>query len=578
MKEALKSASAALPLLLGCLFLAFFVTLLRELPALGDPQIINDDDVRMNMYWMRRFQDPALFHDDLLTDFASSPKYAPKGWAALYRIGSYVIDPVRLSSVLPLIITPLVAFYLFRLGSLIKDHLAGLLLVAFYLTDVATNPTVPTGHARSLLLPFLVPFIYYLLRKKYLVVVTLVAAAPLFFPPVVPLCLGILALSLWNLRRGCLALTRPAVLSVFLGLILAFANLAPVFIFYHNERIGPMVTKAEALKMPEFYKGGREVYFRESWLKFLAFDNSGIIRKSHVVEISTLILLSATVWITLRKTGRLSLPQEVLYLPIASLVMYLLAHFFLFRLYFPGRYTHESIPLFLMLFVSTHLYDAVSHWVGAPEHWSVFSHRHVRLTLLGGVLLAFFIVQYRWPDRRSTSLLRNPLPQLTDYLGTLPKDTLIAGHPTDMDWVPIFARRKVLVSDELSLPFYAAYYGEVRRRTYDLFRAYYADSPEQIDTFARKYGVDYLVVNLRHFALDYLGRRDYYYRPFNEVIAEVVSKNVSRGFAVLRYPPERITFLSGAMMVIRFNRGYDNRPHEASLGVTKTSTRRLGQN
>ncbi|MBI3781592.1 MAG: hypothetical protein HY278_11150 [candidate division NC10 bacterium] len=571
------SPSARLPILLGCLLIAFFVTLLRELPALTDSQIINDDDVRMNMYWMRRFQDPALFHGDLLTDFASSPKYAPRGLAALYYLASYAIDPVRFSSVLPLILIPLTALYLFRLGSLLRDNLAAVMLVSFYLIDVATNATVPTGHARFLYFPFLVPFLYYLVQKKYLIVTAMVGMAPLFYPPIAPLCLGILGLNLWDLWNRRLVLTRPAVLSVLFGTVLAFATLAPAFVLYRDKGIGPMVTKEEALKMPEFHKGGREVYFRGSWPKFLLFDNSGIIRRSDIASITVLISISAVLLITLIRRGWLSLPQEVVYLPIASLAIYLLAHFLLFRLYFPGRYTHNSIPLFLMIFVSTHLHDGVSRWVSALKQWKGFPQRtHAVIAILAVILLSYFILLYRGPGRRSTPLLRNPFPQLTDYLSTLPKDALIAGHPTDMDWVPIFARRKVLVSDELSLPFYVAYYGEIRQRTYDLFDAYYGPSAEQIDAFARKYGVDYLVVNLRRFAVDYLARGDYYYRPFNEFIAALISRNLSGGFAVLRYPPDRIAFLSGAMMVIKLDRGSGNRAHGAPLEITMVNTQRPG--
>jgi len=567
-----KSASGSLPLLLGCLLVAFFVTLLRVLPALTDPQIINDDDVRMNMYWMRRFQDPALFQDDLLTDFAASPKYAPKGWAALYYIASYAIDPVRFSSVLPLILAPLTALYLFRLGSLIRGNLAGMTLVSLYLIDVATNSIVPAGHARFLYHPLLIPFLYYLLSKKYPVVVALVAAAPLFYPPLVPLCLVILAMNLWDLQRCRLALTRPAVLSLVLGFLLSFGSLAPAFVFYEDNRIGRMVTKEEALKMPEFYKGGREVYFRESWFKFLTFGNGGFVRAANVKSMFSLIILGAVIAVTLRRTSRLSLPQEVIYLPLASLVMYLLAHLLLFQLYFPSRYTHGTFPLLLMIFVSTHLNDAISRWVEALKRWRWLPLRpHAPMAILTVVLLMYAVILYRWPEHRSTTLLRNPFPQLTEYLSTLPKDTMIAGHPTDMDWIPIFARRKVLVSDEMSLPFYVTYYGEITRRTYDLFDAYYATAPEQLDAFARKHGVDYLVVNLGHFAPDYLARKNFYYRPFNEFIVALISRNLSGGFAVLRYPLDRITFISGSIMVIRLDRSAGDQTNSASPRTVASS-------
>lgn len=562
----INTRSATVPLLFGCVLVAFFLTLHRELPALTDPQIINDDDVRVNMYWMRRFQDRALFQDDLLTDLAASPKYAPRGWVALYYVASYLIDPVRFSSVLPLILIPLTVFYLFRVGSLIRDNLAAVILALLYILIEGTSFYVPTGHARSFYLPFLTAFLYFLLKKRSLLTVLLVAMAPLFYPPLVPLFLGMLVLNVWDVRRRRLVLTRPAVLPIFLSLLLAFASLAPAFVFYQDARIGPMVTKEEALNMPEFNKGGREVYFRASRLRFLAFGNGGIAPAANVKSLIALLVLSAAVVITLRGTGRLSLPQEAVYLPIASLAMYLLAHLLLFRLYFPSRYTQEALPLFLMIFVSAHLYDAAFRWVDTLKQRRWIPHHLDPVTaFLLVILLSYAVFLYGRPERRSISLLRNPFPKLTDYLTTLPKDALIAGHPTDMDWVPLFSRRKVLVNDELSLPFYVNYYREISRRTYDLFGAYYARSPDQIDDFARKYGVDYLVVNLRHFSPDYLGRKNFYYRPFNEFIAGVVSQNLAPGFAVLRYPPDRIAFVSGPMMVIGLGRGPGNRAASTPL-------------
>jgi hypothetical protein len=69
---------------------------------LGFEGLVFDEDARQHVYWTARFQDPALFPNDLITDFASSTKIAPWGYQLIYRLGTHFMAPLPFSQLLSL--------------------------------------------------------------------------------------------------------------------------------------------------------------------------------------------------------------------------------------------------------------------------------------------------------------------------------------------------------------------------------------------------------------------------------------------------------------------------------------------
>jgi hypothetical protein len=132
-----------------------------------------------------------------------------------------------------------------------------------------------------------------------------------------------------------------------------------------------------------------------------------------------------------------------------------------------------------------------------------------------------------------------PDVQLMEFLKTLPKDALVAGHPFVMNPVPLLARRKVLASHELSLPYYPGYYGRIRQRIMNFFEAYYADSWETVEAFVRRYGIDVLVVRKEHFDPVFL-EGPVYYEPFNQTVKERLKKG--KDFVLEMPSPEKLCF------------------------------------
>jgi len=137
--------------------------------------------------------------------------------------------------------------------------------------------------------------------------------------------------------------------------------------------------------------------------------------------------------------------------------------------------------------------------------------------------------------------------EMLAFLETLPKSALVAGHPMDMNDVPLLAKRKVLANQELSLPYHTGYYSKVKERLLDLFRAYYASSWEEVEAFVTKYGITALVVNKEHFANNPSDTR-VYFEPFDSFVKELMGDG--KNFVLCSPPRERICFENGRYLVL----------------------------
>jgi hypothetical protein len=105
-----------------------------------------------------------------------------------------------------------------------------------------------------------------------------------------------------------------------------------------------------------------------------------------------------------------------------------------------------------------------------------------------------------------------------------------------MDNVLTFGERNVYVSFELAHPWSTAYWAQVAPRLERLFRAYYAEDPAELARFCARERIDFLVVDRRHFAPEFL-RGAPFFAPFDRFIRETAGHG---HFAVLNQDLPRI--------------------------------------
>lgn len=129
--------------------------------------------------------------------------------------------------------------------------------------------------------------------------------------------------------------------------------------------------------------------------------------------------------------------------------------------------------------------------------------------------------------------------ELYRFISTLPKDIYLAGHPADLDDIPIYAKRKVFDNSEFSV---------VGERIIDLFAAYYSTEAAELCNFCSRYGVDCWLVNRARFAQRYLSDERIYFDPYNDFVVDKVKGE--KDFILNGIPKDKILFERGNIFII----------------------------
>lgn len=514
----------------------------------GVDLIVMDDDARQHVFWTARFQDPELFQDDLLTEFISSVGIAPLGYQLVYRMGVQFLDPLPLSQILSLILLVLSLFgleaLLNNLGADKRGRTFSLILFSFYsLYD--SSGGLPRGFA----FPSLIWFLVFYVRENALGQGLVVFLQSVFYPPILLNSVALAALGMvrsmkregWGWKgAGKIA---PIALSCFLSL--GFL----IFIYggFDTELWGSQVSVEEAKSMPEFHEDGRSKFFRDNLLDYFLLGRSGI-GITRIIGFITIVIGM----VLFGGRGVFTSPKIAWELTWTSLVLFILAHLLLFKLHLPSRYTMYTLPLALLLTIGKttafFVQSLEKKWAGTIERVRNIP-KPVGLCFLLLGLAAYCFIQGHFILTRDTQVatVDRVEKEMLAFLETLPKSSLIAGHPNDMNDVPIISKRKVLANQELSLPYHRSYYNKVKERIFDFFKAYYAESWEEIESFVEKYGITALVVNKVHFANGHKDDR-IYFEPFNSFVRELIK---GREHFILSSPPrEMVCFENDRYMVL----------------------------
>lgn len=508
--------------------LAAIIFFYAHLPALMNPYVINDD-VRQQIFWMQQWQDPTLFQDDLLADYARL--YVPWGVQGLYWLASLIINPLLFSKLLPAFLFVLLSATLYQIGFLTEDRRLGWFAVsAFWLMPFFLD-NLSGGLARAFAAPLLALFwCFWLSGNSRGMALTMLLQA-LFIPYIFPVCASsvIIAWILEKTRQGDPP-PFPASAANLACLALAAGLIALYYYRLTWSGFGPMVSAADMVNRPEFTSPGRlhiVPLYSLPWEIIRLWDFIAPFRELGDVIgalVCGLLVLGAFcgAW---NIPWRSVLPrlQPVWCLGLASLLWYALARLFLLKLFIPNRYLIYTGSLFLCVGLA-HCFHALTK--------NLFRSRLVPMVTLALVLVL--------------SALRLHGVGLIDYstgsslyvaLSKIPKEALVAGHPNVMDNAPTFAQRRAFITFELAQPWFKGYWRQLRPRLEDFFAAYYAAEPEAVWAFCRKYRISHLVVDERHFTPAFLNHRPHsldhrpFFAPFDKYIRNLTREQ--RNFALL---------------------------------------------
>lgn len=531
--------------------------LIAHWPAFQNPFVINDD-VRQQIYWMEKWRDPELFSGDLLSRYAQS--YVPWGVQAIYYLGSFWMSPVQFSKVVTAALFLITTGLLFMLGTRLRDARLGLMtvLVSFFFPGFLD--ALSGGLSRSFVFPLLLAHLILLADGRIACAAGVILFQSFLNPYVFLLCLTTqavwMARTLWRSRSGRGRVESCA--TIILANLPAMVGMGLIWLRYvvlKSPEFGEVVTWQNVLDKVELTDLGRYPVvpvpsilheLARPWRFFFPFDELGSFAGWSGLCLFAAVL-AALLLIAARTAGpesidprRTDLAKLLVFsdLLLASVLLYGIAYLFLMRLFLPSRYLEYSLVVFYCVLLAFFL-DRVGRALDPGA-------RHLRIlmviaTLLGGA------------RNYHVSLVDcSQEAPLYRFLRTTPKNALVAGHPNLMDNVVTFARRKALVTYELSHPWYTRYWDLLRERTSDLFQAYYSQDPSEVRQICQRHRIDYLVVREEDFSSKRLSCGPVYFEPFNRLIRQRIG--AGRRFVVLdrkRFPP---TFECNGIRVLEPNR------------------------
>jgi len=294
------------------------------------------------------------------------------------------------------------------------------------------------------------------------------------------------------------------------GLILPLVALVTLYCIKRPDSVGPMVSLSVASKMPDFQRGtGR--------FKLLPFasvleDLSGSGMRAFVVRprspddllrryaLAIVLLGMAGLSIAAGVRSKKIWEPGLIILWASSFAIYLLAREFAFYLYVPNRYLLFPWAVFFIVSLPSAVWNFCEASPGAGrDDW-----RGMLSLLLIGVFV--WRCDPKGLDGRAGFSNKRPDPDFYRVIDQkLPPDAVLAGNPEAFPGVPLYSKRRLLVSSEVSHPFYPVYYAEMTRRLKIAWASVYARSRDQFVDALKKEGVGYFIFKKSDYTIKKLG-------------------------------------------------------------------------
>jgi hypothetical protein len=496
------------------------------------------DDARQHVFWMLRFIDPELFPNDLIANYFQS--VAPIGYSLLYRLGAAIgISPLVFNKLLPPILGLISTYYCFFLSrQIFPVSAAAFISTILFNQNMWLKDDVISATPRAFAYPLLLAFLYYLAKRALLPCLATIALLGVFYPQCVFIAAGMLILQIFKWENKLPSLSKKVEDYYFcaMGLGVAFAVMLPYAL--HVSEYAPVISLEEAKQLPDFYPGGRSRFFQESWWDYwFSGGRSGMFPISLFTPVTLIfafflpILRIFSQKFTLEKeiTPKIAiLPQ----LFIVSVIMFGLAHAFLFKLHLPTRYTGYSFRVIVAIAAGISLTLILDVLLRQLRLRGSLNPKNIAGKLLsslsiGAIAIALIFYPYFVEDFPITKYKTGETPALYQFFQQQPKDIRIASLTLDADNIPTFAQRSILVSREYAIPYHLGYYRPFRQRVLDLIQAQYNTNLAKVQKFIRKYRIDFWIVEESSFTPEYLENNSWIAQ--HQPVAQEAINNLKQG-------------------------------------------------
>ncbi|MEM9217235.1 MAG: hypothetical protein AAGD25_23190 [Cyanobacteria bacterium P01_F01_bin.150] len=501
-------------------------------------QPIIQDDARLHISWLQRLMDPALFPNDIAADYYAATQSV--GFKAIYGLAAaFGLEPLMVAQGLPVILALVTTIYLFWVSlRLLPIPLCGVLTTLILNQNIWLKDDLISATPRAFVYPLFAAFLYYLLERATLSWLIILVLQGLFYPQMMMVSAGILALRLvqW---RGILpkrfAAYQEWPFAEAMAMLVALGLAVAMLLFFSHQveaQLGPVISAEEMRQMPEFQVNGRRQYFGVSPLQFWFGGASGL----RLPLFPPIILLGTLLPVAIIKKFSLApnLTAQTRILPellLSALGLFLLAHLLFPKLYLPSRYTFYSLR-FLMAIATglmlTLVLDWSRRWLHQRQQWQWGDG--VKVTVGVGVAIAILTVPAIPPLFLSCQgWIVGETPRIYQYLAQTPKDTLVASLDPDASNIPTFAQRSVWVSGEFALPYHADFYQTMLERMEVLVKAQYSTDMEEVRSFVQASGIDQWIVHQTFTDPDYLMEQSWLINSSIQSTVAAIAKQLHKG-------------------------------------------------
>ncbi len=489
-------------------------------------EYVVQDDARQHVFWMQRFIDPELFPNDWIADYFQS--VAPAGYTAFYWIVAKLgVSPLLMHKILPPILGLITTGFSFGITMElfpvpIAGFISGLLLNHY----IWMRDDVVSATPVAFVYPLFTGFIYYLLRRNLWGTGVFVALLGLFYPQCLLVALGVLGLQFLHLTNWRPHRKQPKTLYQFYGSLFGIAAIVIIAYMFKSDDYGPVITAAEAKTVPEFLKRGKSEFFSEDWGHFwFTGQRSGMMPRFAIISP---LILGGILPLLLRFRRVFPLSVEIkqagilLDIFLASVGLFFLSHLLLFELHLPSRYTEHTFRIISTIAAGitvTLLMDALLIW---GENINQKTLTRVGCYVILAALIFEPLGLKRFPR---TDYQFGYFPALYEFFAQQPKDIQIASVTDEVNNIPSFSQRSILIGNEgYVVPYHKRYYAEIKERSIDLINAHYSPNLAEIEQFITKYDIDFWLIEEGSFTASYVqnDRWMMQYQPAaNQAIAQL---------------------------------------------------------
>jgi hypothetical protein len=495
------------------------------------------DDAVQQAYPFHEVFIPNLFENDLITEVMKG--YLPPIHYWLTYFLTYLTgSPIMAGHWVMFIQLSLTLFFIvLTVKNVCQAWPPALFAFCWFLHTRTAVQRLTGGFPRGWSAVVLATFLYFAVKKNHTAILLLIGFGCIMHPPSTFL-IGV-AYSIWLLFLLLQKDTRKNALS----LMLKLALVSPIYIFIllyiikKPDEIGQMVSYKDAINMPAFTNPGGRFPFLPlpsiTW-EFHHFAYNAFVNRLYdtpewfkniawIIIFFALFIFALLGLKTKSQTNKFNIPIQLWSYFLAVIFVYLASRQLLFYLYVPDRHLLLPLSIFMVTIFPVALWQLAKNEIQKFLYLgflAVFIYIGSGTGLYGDANFNYHIYRkgkaFEWLSK-NTSL-----------------DAVIAGHPTHVDPVPLFAKRKVFVSSEVAHPFYPKYYAEMERRLEISLKAHYAKTIKEFLDILENEKIDYFVFSRYRFYADKLASESYYL-PLKTLVQELTSRN-HEDYAYKRIP------------------------------------------